>query len=746
MRTAVVTMVIAASALLARQSEAATYHINASSSDCTNTGGSGTLGSPWVSLCNAMATRTFLPDDIIELHAGTYQCLTSGFSAACNKEGAGGGVNTVFPLILAGTAGHPIIVENYQNDVVIIDGTTSKTITWSSCGATGYTTSSINVGSVHTSRVWEDPANAADVGTRLTWSNSACGSLAAGSFSQTGGTTLNVRLPDDTDPTGHNMKISVQQADGAVYAMSALSSADTYATIRLSVGSSGTFAVKYAYYCIFFSGASSHITIDGLTVVGCGGSDYGNGIRVVNGNSIVIQNSSVSYTGAEGVAFYGGGPGGSGCDTGNGCGIQTSNNQVLNSTVSHTGRNYLEGNGLNSNLGEAVIVKDCNSCTVKGNTLFDSIAQGIQVTNANDATSCSTGCTVGLDSSNVVIDSNIIHNYGYECTNGCGGRNTAGIQIAAEQASCGGGGAAGTCFASFLIQNNYIYNGDFTGHTGAENPYGITIDDGGISSHPLAGSILNNSVNNQVSSCIDLFPNDSGAVVLRNNAMAKCGLAFVGTAAAGAHIALDQTSGGVSASTHTNNTYWSASSGDNVFSNEGGTTWTRAQIVANFEASAVQADPTFVSDTNLDLQSGSGLRDTGTNTNCPSLDIHGTSRPVNVICDIGGFEFGGGTTPASPIHVRLAVYKEPQIGWDEITSATFTGFRVCLDGLTGTSCQDVGLPTGQTVSDTYSGYLTYIIAFISVNSGMHSLTVEAYNGANLSSPSAPPMVFTAAYK
>ena len=68
----------------------------------------------------------------------------------------------------------------------------------------------------------------------------------------------------------------------------------------------------------------------------------------------------------------------------------------------------------------------------------------------------------------------------------------------------------------------------------------------------------------------------------------------------------------------------------------------------------IDADPDFLSDPddggdgwgndnddfgNLRLHPGSPSIDTGTNWGCPATDLDGNPRPVNVLCDMGAYEF-----------------------------------------------------------------------------------------------------------
>ncbi len=742
--------------LVPRLAQAATYYVQQSSPSCSNTGGSGTLGSPWVNLYNAITTHTFAGDDSINLMAASnggttvYQVTTNGFTLTCNSEGNGstgaiGPANIVLPLAMAGTSGHNIIIQNYCNgatcDTVVLSGSPANTLTWSLDSGSVYKSTTLTWGSI-APMVRVTPADVSvNEGTRLVLkcTGGACNAASltgAGQYAYNNGATktLYVWMPNSGDPTSQAVYLAAQQGDAAPTPVSALKKTDGYITLRKNP-SGGRVTVRDGYHNLYFddntaSPTGSHdVTLDGLTILGAGGYDYGSCVRTVFGVNITVQNVLCDGAQGEGIAFYGGGPG---CGFGS-CGYQISGNQLLTSEVKNTGTCYFDnsqGCVGESDLGMGVIVKGCNTCTVKGNNIHHVVALGIHVTTSTDANNTST---------DAVIDSNSIHDYGYLCTNGCGGRNTAAIQFVAQNSGCANG-----CINGAIVQNNYIYNGDFVGLTGTEAPYGITLDSGPSNDQMTSMLIVNNAFTNIVNSCLDFNPLTSGSVTWRNNAMTSCSTGAIGTPTWGSKTVMDDNT--ALTRTHSNNTYWSGASGDKVYDSGGGTTYTRT-TVTTYEASAVQSDPLFVSTTNLDIQSGSGLRDTGTNTNCPALDYHGSSRPFNTICDIGGFEYGAsGATPTVPSGLRLVPTPCCSLRWNQPSSDTVTGFRICLDGQSGTGCTDVGLPTGATVADTPPGFLSYTTAFLSMNPGRHSLTVEAYNGGSLSTPSTSPLVVTVAYR
>jgi len=74
----------------------------------------------------------------------------------------------------------------------------------------------------------------------------------------------------------------------------------------------------------------------------------------------------------------------------------------------------------------------------------------------------------------------------------------------------------------------------------------------------------------------------------RNNVMTNCSTGSVASPSWGAHAAVD--ADGSTPHVHSNNTYWTPNSGDTAINLNGSIT-TRANVVSNYEASAVQVDP-----------------------------------------------------------------------------------------------------------------------------------------------------------
>jgi hypothetical protein len=79
---------------------------------------------------------------------------------------------------------------------------------------------------------------------------------------------------------------------------------------------------------------------------------------------------------------------------------------------------------------------------------------------------------------------------------------------------------------------------------------------------------------------------------------------------------------------------------------------------------------------------------------------------------------------------------DERLAWDDPISAAVTGFLVCIDARTGTTCQDVGKPIGRSLRSTTPGSLTYEIALAKLTSFKdrpRRISVIAYN-ANGDSP------------
>ena len=188
--------------------------------------------------------------------------------------------------------------------------------------------------------------------------------------------------------------------------------------------------------------------------------------------------------------------------------------------------------------------------------------------------------------------------------------------------------------------------------SGNYNPFFTAAAPGILMSSSGTADIFNNSVNNVNGACLDSI-GQSGVMNVRNNAFNKCGLQS-GACNGNAPCNWMLNNGGANIHSHDHNTYWAATSGTQVIRNNGGSPFiscTRANVTscANFaETDAVQADPLFVSDTNLHLQSSSTLRDAANNTGCTgTTDVDREARPVNGTCEIGADELPAvGVTPS----------------------------------------------------------------------------------------------------
>jgi hypothetical protein len=614
-------------------SAASTYYVDQSAThSCATSTGSGALGDPWLDLTYVLRNQgvgnvpVFGADDVILLRAGTYRNAYSGFSTGCNNTGGDpGGVNSILPLIGGGTAGHPAIVQPYPGETVVLDGTDwdFQGATWTACGTSSWQSPALAFGS-GTMQVWLNPSSNDDPGTRLAFdsSSTSCTGMTAGTFRRNAtlsATAIFVRLADSSNVNAATVKVSCQNGDCAYSPISAIASSAAHWIVRKNP-SGGDLYVKYGYYSFWVTGAATDIVIDGLKFVAAGGFEYGSCVRVYNGTFVQVKNSVCRETMGEGMELYGGGPGGGG-----GAGLQISNNDLTANEVYDTGRAYVDSatmgqaNGQSdSDLGMCLIIKNCNTCTATRNVVHNCLAAAIFVT---------TSATAGLTSNGVTIDRNEVYNYGKAYRNV---RTEAAINTEPQNSVAGGG------VQNVTITNNYIHNETFSAGALTTTPQAIVCSNSGLTAQTNI-TIVNNSVRYTQDTALDLKDCAGTGVVVRNNAFHLC--AQVTNTALCANFQTSST-------THDHNTYWATSSGDSVVKDTGGVNITRANVVGSWEASAVQADPLFTSGSNLDLQAGSPLIDVGSNTACPSTDVHGTARPQNAICDIGAYEFsagGGGT-------------------------------------------------------------------------------------------------------
>ncbi len=589
----------------AQPAAAATRYVAPLSTDCAPAvAGAGTLQDPWTNLFFALTQGALQAGDVLQLRGGTYQNAYSAFSAGCNV--GSNGVNTVVPLTLAGTSASPIAIENYPGEDVLVDGTDADAAaaTWTSCGTGIWQTGAFRTGSATTPQIWVNPTGPTDPGTRLRWNPSKSCTLNPGEFtvSPDGATTF-VRLSSGADPGTADLHMSCQNGDCAAYPIHATATAQ-WVVVR-SNAQGGRFRVKYGYYGLFVEGGASHLTFDGLDFISHGGRDYGSCVRVVDGDFITVRNGTCRETMGEGLELYGGGPGG-GLP-----GIQIADDVLENMTVSATGRAWIDEGGNGDNLGMSIIVKNCDRCVVRGCRVSDCFGPAIHVTTSTDP---------GLHTNDVVVDGNTITNFGYLNAT-FGGRSVAAISYEPQTLNGMTGG---------LIQNNEIANAMATHGEWAN---GIRSSAAGLT--PVSGLVIvNNSMNGLGAACIDLSENGVPATI-RNNAMNQC--STLGPTCGGGgrcDVYLRDDSG-----PHGNNTFWSSSGGDAVVRVYAAAEYSRDQA-ASFEASAVQADPQFTSDTDLRLQPGSPLIDTGTSVDCPAVDHDGRARPFGAACDVGAFEHG----------------------------------------------------------------------------------------------------------
>ena len=455
---------------------AATYFVASLSTDCTANSGSGTVSSPWSNPFYVLTHNLVTAGDTLILRGGTYK-INSGFGGVpCNISG--NGIDTVLPLKISG-----ITIENYPGETVIIDGTSPKVVSgiWSSCGS-GWQTNALNIGSSNTAQVWVNPSGPDDPGTRLKWvSGGSCSSLQPGQFTSTGssGNTISVRLPSDANPNNADIHIACQNGDCAAYPIDAESGANNVVVRRNPSG--GSFYVKYGYYGFWANGSAQNITLDGINFVAHGGRDYGSCVRVYGGSNITVKNGICRESMGEGIEFYGGGPGGS-----NGNGVQLFGHIVENMDVYDNGMGWWDGGGNGNNLGMSIIIKNCNSCVVRGNKMHNNLANGVEVTNSTNG---------GVTSNDVIVENNNIYNFGYivrDSSKGYGGRDVAGVFYISQN---------GETLNRPIVRNNTIDNRSAT-HGEAED--GIKFARG------VAGGTITNNVMNGISgSCVNVSESGS---------------------------------------------------------------------------------------------------------------------------------------------------------------------------------------------------------------------------------------------
>jgi parallel beta-helix repeat protein len=592
--------------------------------------GAGTLSDPWKNLY--YATTHLACGDTLYVRGGTYRIKASGFIAGCSS-GGGNGQHSLGYFTQKCTAATKITVQPYNGETVIIDGTSteiddaSPASHWTRCespsrcgGCSGLSLSNYtrtfysepwNFGNGDNEQMWidPDPRNPLSTGTRLKWvgtSHGSCSNLnsltgdcfdmgACGTF-DTGALdrAMVARLPDsvaNADPDAHVVKISSPGGTAANHLF--VFDGATF----VDVLGGRTMYFKYGYYGLRFESGASDITIEAVRILPAGGRDYGQCVRIANGNNITIKNSVCAESAAEGIAFYGG--------NNNAC-IQIEGNVAHNNTVHDTGF-ASSSNDAASVLDDGIIIKSCSGCTVRSNTLYNNGRTGVKVvSDANGSVLCS--------ADNTLIEGNRIYRV---CNSKSPTMNSdcAGIDILRGEGSVNG----------TVICNNIVR--DMLGGKAEITPRGIKVD-GGVGNTMIA----NNSLYNIAAECIDTNENTvgHGNFVVRNNAMYNCsvqaGTAMVRLNAPGDWI-------------HSNNTFWDDLSGKPaVRINSLKKTYSRDQVVSAFEPTAVQANPEFVSAADLHLRPTSPLIDAGAPDDAPPRDIDATARPQGAGYDVGAHE------------------------------------------------------------------------------------------------------------
>lgn len=682
---------------------ATTIHVNAGTTACNSSTGTGSFGSPYSSLYYALTQTTIPCGTTIELHGTTNNGLyATNYANGCGGNGTASatyancgsyvGADSCFHSVATFTQqcplSNPIVLQNYcasanNCDSVVLDGTPAKvlnkTITWNQCSggaccgaaapnlpaqSSTYCTTGLNGGSKGTIQVWADPVSITDPGTRLKWAFDPPAivqsrfladhdnNMVAGTFANTASTDvadcqtnsscgklLTVRMPDGTSPNTHDLRIASEGGDGGGFPI------EFYGATGIVVRKNplgGTFAVRGGYNAINFDNAAQNITIDGLKILATGSREYGQCIRTGEARNITVQNIECSTSAAEGVAFYGG----SGT-----AGIQLSGNVLQDSYVHDTGFATEDGGGFSTgpNLGMGVILKNCDNCAVKRTRVRNTFRSGIEIT----VVPLCRGVTCRSD--NVLIENNDIANTCHDIVRD--GSNSAPSTFPPTRqgiADCGGieyQDQQGGTMIGGIIRNN-IVRGDYSPSFTAPAP-GIKMES------DYTARVLGNSVANTNGECLK-SQFHSGVLTVRNNIFNNCG------ASSGAcngnqpcNWMVDNGAGDIH--THSNNTYW-APTDRQVVRLYGGGSYTRSGV-SSFEASAVKADPLFVSSTDLHLQTSSTLRDAGTNTDCTgTTDIDGEARPINSTCEVGADELpASGVTPTPTVTVTPILTSTPPV-------------------------------------------------------------------------------------
>lgn len=630
-----------------------TFYVAPLSTACTpSTPGSGSLNDPFANLYYAATQGGLACGDVLMLRAGVYRNRYGGFSpdgteaqrfAGCDddRQVAGyDGDHTLLPLFFACPADKPLVIQNFPGEEAILDGSDADLASagnWtrcessSQCGpATGlslqaynetYYTTAFNVSNADTAQMWIDPTDTTP-GVRIGWwanrgdlqaSDSAADhdSLPRGRFfSVASGDPIIARLPDGSDPNLHDVHLTCQIGDCAS-AVIAVTEAASHVVVRRNPAG-GALRLRYGYHVIRIDAAAHDLLFDGLDVMGGGGRDYGGCLRTNAGHRIRFTNGTCQETMGEGIAFYGGGPVN---------GQQVSGMVLAGSVVRNTGRGWIDGGGLGSSLGMSVILKNCNDCEVRGNTLESTFRDGVWITTSEGG--CGSGCT----SNGTIVDGNrIADNCRWSVTyNSAYPPPITGIgDCAAIQLESQGAGS----IADVRITNNMIIGNYELSSVRDASPMGVLIDS------TISGvEIINNSIRDVGGACVNLRP--SGAVALvRNNALDACSQSSGGRCNG---FACDLMADPSTAHQHSHNTYWGATPSTQVIYLPGGRGYTRDEATL-YENTAVQFAPQFISATDLHLSTTSQLINAGSPDQAPATDLDGDARPLGGAVDVGADE------------------------------------------------------------------------------------------------------------
>lgn len=653
------TSVIACALLLAGApvlAGAATYYVDDLDTNCSPAApGAGTLADPWKNLM--YATKRLACGDTLKMRRGTYRSDAQGYA-----NGACSVVNGEYSVAFFNqrcAASNPITVEPYNGELVILDATSSQiddaspASHWtrcesaSQCGSCSglalkdYTrtfySEAYNFGSANTEQLWVDPqcndaddascTDPANTGTRLrwigtnypgcanlnnldgacdnSWSSQACGTFDTGAIQN----SIVARLPDgvsNPDPDTHRMKVSCQGGTCATYPLRF--SGATY----INFNGGGTTYVKYGYNGINVDSGANNDVISGVRIHAAGGRDYGQCIRTGSANNITLRNSVCSEAGAEGVAFYGGGHGS--CQ-------QISGNVVEGTTIYNTGFASAT-NKIGSVLDDGVIIKSCNNCVVRGNTIYNNGRNGVEVaSNWNGGSFC--------DADNTLIENNVIH-HSCNSTHQYAGSDCGGIHLVRPGSNSGSIDGA-------IIRNNVFY--DILGLKDGVSPHAVKAD-AGIG----PTQIVNNSFRNIAQECIDTNEDSvsAGTFVVKNNVMYKCNSESVPGAG---YVRMNA----VGDWNHAKNLFWDDTNAVVVRLNNG-TAYSRDSVVGSWESSAIIGNPLFTSPTDLRLAATSPAIDKGDNLAGLgfSTDFEGDARPQGGVWDLGADELSDTGVPRPP--------------------------------------------------------------------------------------------------